>query len=148
MGSSIRTRHTTQADLVQNVLREATGFASAQDIYARLRADGRSIGLSTVYRHLQALAQQGAADMIATPGGEMTYRYCQAQGTHHHHVVCRRCGRAEEVAGRAVERWASAIAEKYGYTDVDHTVEVFGICSTCTPAPADVKTPARGDLRQ
>ena len=131
MGSSVKSRHTAQGDLVLGALRDAEGFRSAQDVYGVLRGAGQAVGLSTVYRHLQALAEQGVADVIVTPGGETTYRYCQAQGAHHHHLVCRRCGRAEEVEGRAVERWASSIAAQHGYTDVDHTVEVFGICANC-----------------
>jgi len=126
-----KTRHTAQADAVHDALVEAAGFRSAQDIYARLRTSGRSIGLSTVYRHLQSLADRGVADVIVTPDGETTYRYCQAGGAHHHHLVCRRCGRAEEIEGRAVERWAVTVAAKFGYTDVEHTVEVFGTCRAC-----------------
>ncbi len=70
--------------------------------------------------------------MIHTPEGEATYRYCGDPGTgHHHHLVCRRCGRTEEVEGRVVERWAGEIAEQHGYTEVDHTVELFGVCAPC-----------------
>lgn len=127
-----KTRHTAQADAVRDALVEAIGFRSAQDIYARLRSDGQAVGLSTVYRHLQSLAERGIADVIVNPDGETTYRYCQAQGTHHHHLVCRRCGRAEEVEGRTVERWTAEVAARYGYTDVDHTVEVFGTCGDCS----------------
>jgi Fur family transcriptional regulator, ferric uptake regulator len=134
MSSPVKTRHTAQADTVRDALQDAGGFRSAQDIYAALRGAGQTIGLSTVYRHLQSLADLGVADVIVTPDGETTYRYCQAQGSHHHHLVCRRCGRAEEVEGRAVEKWATTIAEKYGYTDVDHTLEVFGICAGCAAA--------------
>ena len=128
----MRPRRTVQAGAVLAALVEAGGFRSAQDIYMRLRAGGRSIGLSTVYRHLQSLAVQGEADVIRTSDGEATYRYCQTQGVHHHHLVCRRCGRAEEVEDRPVERWASAVAERFGYTDVDHVVEVFGTCGDCS----------------
>jgi Fur family transcriptional regulator, ferric uptake regulator len=132
VSSPVKTRHTAQAGAVRDALVEAAGFRSAQDIYTWLRTAGQSVGLSTVYRHLQALADRGVADVIVTPDGETTYRYCRARGTHHHHLVCRRCGRAEEIEGHAVERWTAAVAEKFGYTDIDHTVEVFGTCSACT----------------
>lgn len=126
-------RSTTQGKAVREALLAQQGFRSAQDVYAALRADGHKIGLSTVYRHLQSFAEEGTADAIYNPDGETTYRYCgdQAAGRHHHHLVCRDCGRAEEVEGRAVERWAEETAEKFGYTQVDHTVEVFGICRAC-----------------
>ena len=125
-------RATRQGDAVQAALRSADGFRSAQDIYAALRADGANVGLSTVYRHLQACADAGAVDVIHTPDGETTYRYCGNNGTaHHHHLVCRSCGRAEEVEGPAIERWAQRVAEEHGYTGVDHTVELFGTCRSC-----------------
>ena len=124
-------RSTSQGSAVREALIEQEGFRSAQEIYAALRSAGHKVGLSTVYRHLQALTDQGVADVIHTADGETTYRFCGEKGAHHHHLVCRTCGRAEEVAGRAVERWADEIAAEYGYVDVDHTIEVFGICREC-----------------
>ena len=117
---------------MQDTLRAAGGFRSAQDVYARLRADGAAVGLSTVYRHLQAFADDGVVDVIHTPDGETTYRYCAASPQrHHHHLVCRTCGRAEEIEGRAIEKWAATVAAQHGYSDVDHTIELFGICAGC-----------------
>ena len=118
---------------MQTALQSADGFRSAQDVYSALRADGANVGLSTVYRHLQAFADAGVVDVIHTPDGETTYRYCGSKGTaHHHHLVCRTCGRAEEVEGPAIERWAQRVADEHGYTAVDHTVELFGICRGCS----------------
>ena len=119
---------------MRDALRSAGGFRSAQDVYAVLRAQGGSVGLSTVYRHLQSLVDTGVVDVIHTPDGEATYRYCgeAGEGSHHHHLVCRECGRTEEIEGRAVERWAGEVARQYGFTDVDHTVELFGVCPRCS----------------
>jgi Fur family ferric uptake transcriptional regulator len=125
-------RATRQGDAVRNALSAAGGFRSAQDVYAALRTQGGAVGLSTVYRHLQSLVDAGVVDVIHTPDGEATYRYCGDSGDgHHHHLVCRRCGRTQEVEGRVVERWAGEIAERHGYVDVDHTVELFGVCAAC-----------------
>lgn len=118
---------------MRDALQQAGGFRSAQDVYAVLRSAGGSVGLSTVYRHLQALVDQGAVDVIHTADGEATYRYCgdAEQNHHHHHLVCRRCGRTEEIEARAIERWADEVARERGYADVDHTVELFGVCAAC-----------------
>lgn len=128
-----RTRATKQGSAVRDALRDAGGFRSAQDVYASLRAEGGSVGLSTVYRHLQSLVDGGVVDVIHTADGEATYRYCGTPGEsrHHHHLVCRSCGRTEEIEGRVVERWAGEVAERHGYADVDHTVELFGTCPRC-----------------
>src|SRR5689334_22069211 len=99
--SPARQRVTRQGDAVRAALQAVGGFRSAQDVYAALRSQGGSVGLSTVYRHLQNLVEDGVVDVIHTPDGEATYRYCgePSSGRHHHHLVCRDCGRTEEIEG-------------------------------------------------
>ncbi|MFC4584773.1 Fur family transcriptional regulator [Sphaerisporangium corydalis] len=124
---------TNRREAVREILSHSEGFRSAQDIYAQMRAAGAKIGLTTVYRALQTLADSGQIDVLRTDEGESVYRAC-ATGTHHHHLVCRRCGRTVEVAGPAVERWAEAVGAEHGFTAITHTVEVFGTCPSCTAA--------------
>ncbi|MEU6999342.1 transcriptional repressor [Nonomuraea sp. NPDC046570] len=122
---------TTRRDAVHDTLRRSEGFRSAQDVYAEMRSDGAKIGLTTVYRALQALADGGQVDVLRTDDGESVYRAC-ASDDHHHHLVCRRCGRTVEVAGPAVERWAEMVGSEHGFTEITHTVEVFGTCGSCS----------------
>jgi Fur family ferric uptake transcriptional regulator len=125
-------RTTVQGGAVRSALIEGAGFASAQDIHAALRLAGKPVGLSTVYRHLQSLVEQGVADVIQSPDGEAAYRYCgETTSAHHHHLVCRKCGHTEEVEAPAIEHWAAETANKFDFSDVDHTVEIFGICAPC-----------------
>jgi Fur family ferric uptake transcriptional regulator len=130
-----RLRNTRQAEALESILREADGFRTAQDLFAELRRRGDRIGLTTVYRHLAMLAEQGSADVVHTADGESQYRLCgvpAGAGTpaedHHHHLVCRQCGRSVEVRGPEVEAWAERVAAAAGYTEVSHTLEVFGLC--------------------
>jgi Fur family ferric uptake transcriptional regulator len=122
-------RNTRQRSAVSSLLAEVEGFHSAQDLHAMLRARGERVGLTTVYRTLQGLADAGEIDVMRPPGGEHLYRRC-GEG-HHHHLVCRVCGRTVEVAGPAVEAWAERVAAQHGYADVSHTLEIFGTCPTC-----------------
>lgn len=134
--SAPKRRATAQGTAIREALEGQDGFRSAQDVYATLRSNGQKIGLATVYRHLQAWSESGEVDLIHGPDGETTYRFCGDPETraHHHHLVCRRCGRAEEIEGRAVERWASEMATRFGYVEIDHTVEIFGVCARCASA--------------
>lgn len=122
-------RNTRQRSAVSALLDELAGFHSAQDLHAMLRERGERVGLTTVYRTLQGLADSGEIDVMRPPGGEHLYRRC-SRG-HHHHLVCRSCGRAVEVAGPAVESWAERVAAQHGYADVSHTMEIFGTCPDC-----------------
>ena len=123
-------RSTRQGAAVERVLGEADTFLSAQDIYVALRGSGESVGLATVYRHLQRMADAGAVDAVQGGDDELVYRVCGSV-RHHHHLVCRRCRRSTELESAEVERWAARQAEQRGYTDVEHTVELFGTCESC-----------------
>ena len=128
-----RVRGTKQAEALAAVLDSLPGFWSAQQIHAELRLRGERIGLTTVYRHLQVLSEDGLLDTIRDAGGETLYRRCRS-AAHHHHLICRICGTSVEVEGRAVEQWAEKVAAEAGFTAVDHTVELFGLCPRCGAA--------------
>lgn len=121
---------TARREKVRRALGASQGFRSAQEIYTHLRSEGDKIGLTTVYRALQALSESGEVDVLRTDDGEAVYRACQT-AEHHHHLVCRACGRTIEVAGPAVERWAEAIGAEHGFAEVTHTIEIFGTCRDC-----------------
>jgi Fur family transcriptional regulator, ferric uptake regulator len=123
-------RGTRQAEALTAVLAGLPGFTSAQDIHAELRRQGEHVGLTTVYRHLQVLCEDGSVDSISSPTGETLYRRCRSDA-HHHHLICRNCGRSVEVEGKVVERWAEQVAAEAGFTEVGHTVELFGLCPDC-----------------
>ena len=75
------------------------------------------------------MVEAGEVDAIRTTVGETAYRRCS--NGHHHHLVCRSCGRTVEVSGPAVERWASVVAAENGFRDVSHDLEIFGTCADC-----------------
>jgi Fe2+ or Zn2+ uptake regulation protein len=81
---------------------------TARDLHERLERQGERVGLATVYRSLRALSDAGEVDQIRTDDGETAYRRC-SRG-HHHHLVCRSCGRTVEVEGPAVAHWADKMA--------------------------------------
>lgn len=129
VGRGARERSTRPFQAVLDELGRTDEFRSAQEIYAAIRARGAGVGLATVYRALQSLVGSGRADVLRIDGGEAVYRQCGT--THHHHLVCHGCGKAVEVQGPVVERWAEKVADEHGFADVRHTVELFGTCVAC-----------------
>jgi Fur family transcriptional regulator, ferric uptake regulator len=124
-------RSTRQRAAVAELLEQLSDFRSAQELHEELRKRGEGIGLTTVYRTLQSLADAGEIDVLRSDNGEAVYRRCSDH--HHHHLVCRHCGRTVEVEGPAVEKWAEKVAAENGFSEVSHTVEVFGTCAQCPP---------------
>jgi len=123
-------RATRQRAAVAELLMRVEGFRSAQDLHELLRREGAAVGLTTVYRHLQALVDAGEVDMLRDDDGAVVYRRCESDG-HHHHLVCRSCGVAVEIDGPEVEAWLGRVAAGHGFGDVTHRVEVFGTCAAC-----------------
>jgi Fur family ferric uptake transcriptional regulator len=115
-------------------LLEALGagdFRSAQAWHDLLRHEGSAIGLATVYRTLQSLAEVGEVDAVVTDSGETLYRRCEQPTEHHHHLRCRVCGKALDMDVPEFEAWAEQFASRHGYSDIEHTVEITGVCSDC-----------------
>jgi Fur family ferric uptake transcriptional regulator len=122
-------RPTRQRRAIAAAMETFEDFRSAQEIHALLTGRGDQVGLSTVYRGLQAMADAGEIDSLRTASGERIYRRCS--DTHHHHLVCRSCGATVEVEGPTEEKWTRSVAAAHGYRDVSHTLEIFGTCGSC-----------------
>ena len=123
-------RATRQRAAVSALLDRLDDFRSAQEIHEELRRIGEGIGLTTVYRTLQTLADGGEVDVLRTGTGEAVYRRCDT-ADHHHHLVCRRCGYTVEIEGPDVESWAQRVADSHGFVELSHTAEIFGLCKDC-----------------
>ena len=101
-------RMTKQRQAVLDELTRVTDFRSAQQIFEDLHSHGHRVGLATVYRSLQGLAEDGRVD-----------------------TVCRECGFTEEIEQSQIESWVTRVAQAHGFTGVEHSLELFGTCSTC-----------------
>lgn len=126
-GSPVRA--TRQRAAISALLDRLDDFRSAQELHDELRRRGENIGLTTVYRTLQSMAAAGLLDTLRTDTGESVYRRCS--GHHHHHLVCHSCGTTVEIADSEVETWAEQVATQHGFSDVSHTIEIFGTCPQC-----------------
>jgi Fur family ferric uptake transcriptional regulator len=123
-------RSTKQRSSVIDILKENAGFLSAQALHAILRNSGSTVGLSTVYRTMTSMVKSGEVDVVLREDGEALYRLCSS--VHHHHLVCRECGTTIEIQADYVEAWAKDVSKAHGFSDIDHTVEIVGVCKKCS----------------
>lgn len=115
---------------VLSALYDRADFASAQELHETLEAEGITVGLTTVYRTLHALERAGQVDVVRDRTGERLYRPRPTDG-HRHYLVCRKCGFSAAVDADPVERWADGVAATMRFTEVEHTVELSGVCDRC-----------------
>lgn len=122
---------TRQKRAVAALLAETDQFTSAQELHARLRNSGEKVGLATVYNQLGALVEASEVDTRRGESGETLYRRCGLV-SHHHHLICRRCGLTVELSAPEVETWARELGRRNGFNNLDHVLEITGICDRCS----------------
>lgn len=133
-------RVTKQRVAVGDALDTLNDFVTTQELHRLMAEDGASVSLATTYRILQSLADDGLVDVLRNGDGEAIYRRCSVSA-HHHHLLCRNCGKAVEIEAPAVEAWAAKTAATHGFTSVNHTLEIFGICPECSAASQPATQP-------
>jgi Fur family ferric uptake transcriptional regulator len=69
-------------------------------------------------------------EQVRADSGEVLYRDCD-HDDHHHHVMCRSCGRSVAITAPEIEDWSKKVARSKGFTQIEHTVEIVGLCRTC-----------------
>jgi Fur family ferric uptake transcriptional regulator len=102
---------------------------TAQGLHADLRQDGQRLALATVYRTLHALAADGTAHVFRQHG-EDAFRRCGPR--HHHHFICRSCGRVIELELPEIELSVARLAADERFAVHAHDADLYGTCHDCT----------------
>ncbi|MEX0649458.1 MAG: transcriptional repressor [Candidatus Andersenbacteria bacterium] len=101
---------------------------SIQGIMKRLK--GEAIDQATVYRTLNTFETAGLADEVDFHHGHVHYEYTDRP--HHHHLVCRSCGRVEDIEGCRLSKNEDKVLKQSGFSSVEaHRLEFFGTCASC-----------------
>ena len=117
-------------------LEERECCLSAQELFDALRREGRKVGIASVYRALDQLAELGLVHRVELGGGVTRFEPALPNGEHHHHLVCDDCGRIEMFDDATLERSLTRVADSRGYELAQHDVVLHGACADCKPAGA------------
>jgi Fur family ferric uptake transcriptional regulator len=121
---------TRPREWIASVLAREPRFLSAAQIHQRLERAGARVSLSTVYRTLDRLRDKGDITARADADGEATYMLCEP-ARHHHHAICRTCGKVEDVDCAASDQFADSLRALHGFELDGHAMEFFGTCRAC-----------------
>jgi Fur family ferric uptake transcriptional regulator len=110
---------------------------TAQEIFDRLRGEGRSVGIACVYRVLDLLGEKGLVQRIDVGAGTARYEPVLPSGDHHHHhhhhLVCDDCGKVEAFEDAELEQAIRSVEGRTGYSVGAHDVVLRGACADCRP---------------
>ena len=104
---------------------------TAQEIFDQLRAEGRRVGIASVYRVLEQLSKDGFVQRIDIGAGTTRFEPIHADGEHHHHLVCDRCGRVEEVALGKLEPFFETLKREFDFEVDRRHFALVGVCGDC-----------------
>jgi Fur family transcriptional regulator, ferric uptake regulator len=114
---------------VADLIAAHDGHFTAAELLEDARARRLGIGRATVFRALDVLVELGAVERIDLPTGDHAYVACEP--SHHHHVVCSRCGRTSDIADAGLLAVVDDVERRTGYRIDRHRLELFGLCPAC-----------------
>jgi Fur family ferric uptake transcriptional regulator len=125
-------RLTVGRQAVLDALTRIRGPASVRSLVAR----SPGLAPSSVYRNVQVLEAAGVITRLPGPAGEHRFELAEPFVAHHHHLVCRACGRLEDcvlepAVEEAIDRAAHAAGRRHGFAVDEHRIDLVGLCSGC-----------------
>lgn len=123
-------RLTPQRALVLDVVYHSDGHLTADEVYEQVRAQSPYVDLSTVYRNLVFLRQQGLIGELRLEGQPARFEAVRS-GEEHHHAVCTRCGAMLEVEHADLASLEAALRSKYGFQLESVHLTLTGLCQAC-----------------
>ena len=122
-------RTSARAEVIAAALEREQPFTAAELVDDLAE---RGAGRATVFRTLDLLVRTGVLARIhGVERGARCFRYTPCAPQHHHHLICRACGRVDELPEPSLERRLRQLAAERGFRAVAHTVEIEGVCGDC-----------------
>jgi Fur family peroxide stress response transcriptional regulator len=122
-------RLTPQRLAVLRILADSAGHPSVEEIYERVRQQHPMMSRATVYKTVETLKEMGQVLELEFSGA--SNRYDGRNAEPHPHLICRTCGRIEDLELPALMREATAVAERTGYELLGHRLDFYGLCPAC-----------------
>lgn len=126
-------RVTTQRLEVFQTLAQNDNHPTAESLHARLRETMPSLSLSTVYRILESLENEGLIRRVSSTNGIVRYdgNLCP-----HQHLVCRRCGRMTDIEDESLSQLRLPDVHSAGFSAEELDIRIVGTCADCrAPVP-------------
>lgn len=117
--------------ILRTFLDNADRHLSAEDVYSLVKHDYPDMGLATVYRTLDLLAELGILQKNDFGDGRSRYEFTRKDVHNHHHLICMNCGAVSEFDDDLLESLEAVIFKRIHFKVVDHDLKFYGYCQKC-----------------
>ena len=104
---------------------------TALELDDELRRRPPPVARASVYRALDQLEELGLVQRLEVTRGTAAYERVEPSGHHHHHAICRGCGRMETFEDRALEAEIERVSERMPFAISEHDIVLRGLCRRC-----------------
>jgi Fur family transcriptional regulator, ferric uptake regulator len=134
-------RVTPQRVMILDAVCDGGGHTTLKQVYTRVTHMDDTIDRSSIYRTLKLFVELGLVVSAETSAGGTVYEIPKPKP--HHHLVCRVCGKEEEIGQEALAGTLAFVRERYGFAvDREHLV-LTGVCRDCHTSTAATDRSAR-----
>jgi len=113
---------------ILDILKSASAPLSPKEIRSLISL--KKPDLASIYRNLSLMESLGIIDSVDLGEGFKRYEMNRPE-SHKHHVVCRSCGKIEDVNECGLQEMENMIFKKIGFKTEKHRLEFFGVCALC-----------------
>lgn len=119
--------------ILQVISENSDKHLSNEEIHELAKNVNEDIGLATIYRTTQLLAQLGILTTLTLGDGKERYEIKkEVDGHTHHHLICSICGEVTEVQDDLLDKLEKKVLEEHGFKVIDHQLKFIGVCARCS----------------
>ena len=119
----------------------------AEELYRRMKDEGSSVGLATIYRTLSLFCESGLAEQRQFGDGQARYELVY-NVKHHDHLICQGCSRIIEFQNEEIEALQEKVAKKNNFKIFSHKLELYGLCSKCPKTSNETKAGIQSEIKK
>src|SRR5437867_2276554 len=120
---------TMQREVILDALETVPGHIAVEDVYERVHAQFKQVNISTIYRTLELLEQEGL--LTHTHFHDRIAKWHRAEEAQHNHLICERCGAEQDLDLAVLGPLASDLHDRFGFTPNLTHFSIMGLCRRC-----------------
>lgn len=116
--------------ILETILTKENWHFTAEELFSAVRKKDKDIGMATIYRTLELMQNLNIVHVLDFNDDSRKYEI-YLEETHHHHLICKNCGKLIEFSDQDINYFESELEEKYGFEITEHKLRFYGYCNKC-----------------
>jgi Fur family ferric uptake transcriptional regulator len=122
---------TRQRELIlETIIEKENWHFSAEELFSAVRKKESDVGMATIYRTLELMQNLNIIHVLDFNDDSRKYEL-HLEESHHHHLICKGCGKLIEFSDQDIDYFETELEEKYGFEITEHKLRFYGYCSQC-----------------